>query len=67
MPIIISMTENLCHCHCGTRICLDEQLLEEREIWREKYACPQKQVASDNGHLKENIYTECAALMVTAC
>lgn len=64
MPIIISMTENLCQCHCGTRICLDEQLLEERETWKEKYACLQKQAVNDIGRLKENIYAECAALMV---
>jgi hypothetical protein len=58
------MTENLCQCHCGTRICLDEQLLEERETWKEKYACLQKQATNDIGRLKENIYAECAALMV---
>ena len=58
------MTETLCECHCGTRISLDEQLLQEREEWREKYLCLQKQAANDMGRLKENIYAECAGLMV---
>jgi hypothetical protein len=46
------MADNLCACHCGTRISLDEQLLEEREIWREKYNCLQKQATNDIGRLK---------------
>lgn len=51
------MDENsLCRCHCGTRITVDEQLLEERETWKEKYLCLQKQAVNDIGRLKENIY-----------
>lgn len=58
------MAQNICECHCGTRIDLDEQLLEEREMWKEKYLCLQKQVKIDIQTLKENIYAECSNIMV---
>lgn len=61
---IFVMEDNLCRCHCGTRITIDEQLLEEREAWKEKYVCLQKQAANDIGRLKENIYAECSSIMV---
>lgn len=61
------MSENICNCHCGTRIDLDEQLLEEREMWKEKYNCLQKQIKTDIEGMKENIYMECADLMVDVC
>lgn len=57
-------TANLCQCHCGTRIDVDEQLLEEREMWKEKYLCVQKQFKVDIETLKENIYAECSGIMV---
>ena len=41
------MAQSICECHCGTRIDLDEQLLEERETWKQKYFCLQKQVKID--------------------
>lgn len=59
------MSDDLCKFHCGTRIDVDEELLEEREMWKEKYLCLQKQVKVDIDCLKENIYAECAALMVS--
>ena len=58
------MTDNIYSCHCGTRITIDDQLLKEREYWKEKYTCLQKQAANDIGKLKENMYAECSALMV---
>ena len=61
------MAQSICDCHCGTRIDLDEQLLEERETWKQKYLCLQKQFKIDIEAMKENIYAQCSELMVFLC
>jgi|JI6StandDraft_1071083.scaffolds.fasta_scaffold27428_3 hypothetical protein len=58
---------NLCECHCGTRIDINPKLVEEREAWREKCVALEEAYRTDVVTLKEKIYKECSLLMVTGC
>lgn len=55
---------NICECHCGTRIDINPKLVEEREAWREKCLALEETYRTDIAALKEKIYKECSLLMV---
>jgi hypothetical protein len=54
---------SLCDCHCGTRVDINPQLLEERETWRLKCEQLELQYKEDLKNLKDKIYKECSTVM----
>ena len=54
---------SLCDCHCGTRVDVNPQLLEERELWKAKYEQLDLQRQEDIKNLTDKMYKDFSVLL----